>query len=129
MNDIVGKVLEQDKSQKWFFIVTGVIFGGLATYLFIRFQAIPNQLETMWLSACGFIAAGFAKGVNKVEQLTGKDLDGDGDIGVDSQSTQPIQTAQAAPVQEVAKVVSYADAESDPSKYNLSGYAEQTLYN
>lgn len=134
MNDIVGKVLEQDKAQKWHFIGTGVVLTGLIAFLFYIKRdeptwQLPAQLETMWFGAMTYIAAAYSKAINKVEQVLNKDLDGDGDIGVDNQSTQAIQTAQASPVQEVAKVVSYADAESDPSKYNLQGYSEQAYLN
>jgi len=48
-----------------------------------------------------------------------KDLDGDGDIGVDNPIAPTIEqssvVAQVTPVQEV---IAY-DAESDPTKYNL----------
>lgn len=127
MNETVNKILEQDKSQKWFFIITGTIFGALAAYLFLFNKAIPDQLQTMWLTVCGFIAAGWAKGINKAEQVLNKDIDGDGDIGIDNTITETTQAAQtvqtpvqiaAAPVQEV----SYLDAESDPSTYNIQGY-------
>jgi hypothetical protein len=71
-----------------------------------------------------FIAAGFAKGVNTVEKIMNKDLDGDGDIGVDNAKDINVPTipaveapvvAQTAPVQEVIEI----DPEDDPSKYNL----------
>ena len=66
-----------------------------------------------------FIAAGFSKGINKAEQLLNKDLDGDGDIGVDNPIAPTIEqssvVAQVTPVQEVIEI----DPEDDPSKYNL----------
>lgn len=99
MNETLTKILEQDKSQKWFFIVTGTIFGALAAYLFLFNKQIPDQLQTMWLTVCGFIAAGWSKGINKVEQMLNKDLDGDGDIGADNAVTTatPAAAIQASP--------------------------------
>ena len=115
MNDTLTKILAQDKSQKWFFIIAGTVFSGLAAYLFLFRSGIPAQLEQMWFAVMAFIAAGFSKGINKAEQLMNKDLDGDGDIGIDN-AIEPTQTvAQVAPVQEVIEI----DPESDPSKYNL----------
>lgn len=107
MNELLGKVLEQDKTQKWFFIASGVVFSGLAAYMFYVYQGIPTQLETMWFGICTYIAAGWTKGINKVEELLNRDLDGDGDIGVDN----------PAPI--AAQEVMAIDPENDPAKYNL----------
>lgn len=118
MNELLGKVLEQDKTQKWFFIASGVVFSGLAAYMFYVYQGIPTQLETMWFGICTYIAAGWAKGINKVEELLNRDLDGDGDIGVDNPAPtieQSSVVAQVTPVQEVMAI----DPENDPAKYNL----------
>ena len=115
MNDTVNKILAQDRSQKWFFIISGTVFSGLAVYLFLYQSGIPAQLEQMWFVVMGFIAAGFTKGVNAVEKVINKDLDGDGDIGVDNSPAPNIETAQVIPVQEVMAV----DPENDPTKYNL----------
>lgn len=118
MNELLGKVLEQDKTQKWFFIASGVVFSGLAAYMFYVYQGIPTQLETMWFGICTYIAAGWAKGINKVEELLQRDLDGDGDIGVDnpvSANNAHTEIAYTAPVQEVMAI----DPENDPAKYNL----------
>lgn len=124
MNDTVSKILAQDRSQKWFFIIAGTVFSGLAAYLFLFRSGIPAQLEQMWFAVMAFIAAGFAKGVNTVEKILNKDLDGDGDIGVDNAKDINVPTipaveapvvAQTAPVQEVIEI----DPEDDPSKYNL----------
>ena len=118
MNDTLTKILAQDKSQKWFFIIAGTVFSGLAAYLFLFRSGIPAQLEQMWFAVMAFIAAGFSKGINKAEQLMNKDLDGDGDIGVDNAiEPTPVSAiiAHTDPVQEVIEI----DPESDPSKYNL----------
>jgi len=57
--------------------------------------------------------------VNTVEKVMNKDLDGDGDIGVDNPIAPTIEqssvVAQVTPVQEVIEI----DPEDDPSKYNL----------
>lgn len=119
MNDTVSKILSQDRSQKWFFIIAGTVFSGLAAYLFLFRSGIPAQLEQMWFAVMAFIAAGFAKGVNTVEKIMNKDFDGDGDIGVDNPIAPTIEqssvVAQVTPVQEVIEI----DPEDDPSKYNL----------
>lgn len=81
MNETVTKILQQDNHQKWFFIISGAVFSGLAAYLFYVYQGIPTQLETMWFGLCTYIAAGWAKGVDKAEELLKRDLDGDGTIG------------------------------------------------
>lgn len=108
--DILTKVLEQDKSQKWFFIAAGVVFSGLAAYLFYTYQSIPGQLEQMWFGLCSFIAAGWAKGINQAEKLLNKDLDGDGDIGVENQTITATATVASVEV---------SDPESDPTKYTV----------
>lgn len=119
MNDTVSKILAQDRSQKWFFIIAGTVFSGLAAYLFLFRSGIPAQLEQMWFAVMAFIAAGFAKGVNTVEKIMNKDLDGDGDIGVDNPIAPTIEqssvVAQVTPGQGVIEI----DPEDDPSKYNL----------
>lgn len=118
MNDTVSKILAQDKPQKWFFIIAGTVFSGLAAYLFLFRSGIPAQLEQMWFAVMAFIAAGFAKGVNTAEKVLNKDLDGDGDIGVDnpvSANNAHTEIAYTAPIQEVIEI----DPENDPSKYNL----------
>ena len=108
MNDTLEKVLAQDKSQKWFFIIAGTVFSGLAAYLFLFRSGIPTQLEQMWFAVMAFIAAGFAKGVNTAEKIMNKDLDGDGDIGVDNPIAPTIEqssvVAQVTPVQEVIEI-------------------------
>ena len=107
--DILGKLLEQDRSQKYFFITAGTVFSGLVVYLFVLNGAIPNQLEQMWIALCTYIAAGYSKLVGKAETVTNKDLNGDGVIGEGS-----------AQVQQVAQVeVTPHDAECDASTYTV----------
>lgn len=108
------KILQQDKHQKWFFIVVGTVFSGLVAYLFLKYQTIPNQLEAMWFGACTYIAAAYSKAINQAEKLSGKDLDGDGDIGVENagastqaaaEATQPILTEPQVVAELVAQQV------------------------
>jgi hypothetical protein len=117
MNDTVSKILSQDRSQKWFFIIAGTVFSGLAAYLFLFRSGIPAQLEQMWFAVMAFIAAGFAKGVNTVEKIMNKDLDGDGDIGVDNAPAPTIPAVEAPAVAQMEVIE--IDPENDPGKYNL----------
>lgn len=123
MNETIGKILEQDSHQKWFFIAAGVIFSGLAAYLFYKFQGIPSQLETMWFGICTYIAAGWSKGINQAEKLLNRDLDGDGDIGVDNTpagTTTPVASAVTSAVAQVAQTVEPVAAVTGASRSNNS---------
>jgi len=69
----------------------------------------------MWFALMAFIAAGFAKGVNTAERIFNRDLDGDGDIGIDNPvtPTEPAAFVAQAPVEEVI------DPECDASTYRI----------
>ena len=103
MTDNISKLLTQSPITRWFFIIAGTFFTAIAGWGFIMdilnglnpgnaLQSIPSDLKTMCLSLYAFIAAGFEKSVDKIEQTLNKDLDGDGDIGgvTTINSTNPI---------------------------------------
>lgn len=104
MADNISKLLTQSPVTKWFFIAAGTFFTAIAGWGFIvdilnglnpgnALQSIPSDLKTLCLSIYAFIAAGFEKSIDKMEQALNKDLDGDGDIGgvvIPVPTSQPI---------------------------------------
>jgi len=90
----IGKNIEgvftQNKIQLYFFLGIGIAFSLLVLWMFLFRQDIPEKLMQMTLAVWGMLWAGIAKGINKIETLLNRDLNGDGVIGGDVDSTNPI---------------------------------------
>lgn len=83
----IEDVFTQNKVQLYFFLGIGIAFSLLVLWMFLFRQDIPEKLMQMTLAVWGMLWAGIAKGVSKIETLLNKDINGDGVIGENTNSS------------------------------------------
>lgn len=81
MNDVIKEILSVDKGTKWTFRIIAIAFSALCIWMYLFRNGLPEGLAAMTTGAWGTAVATVERAKDKLETITGKDWDGDGQIG------------------------------------------------